>query len=93
MNIMDVFTITDRGTVLTGQVKSGSISTGDTVCIPLKDGDVAARTVNGIERFRKILDHAEKGQMVGLLVEVDKKQVKKGELLHDDCELTEQSES
>jgi len=85
MKIMDVFTITDRGTVLTGQVASGSLAVGDQVCIPLADGETAARSVDGIEMFRKLLDRAEKGQMVGILVQVDKKQVAKGALLHSDC--------
>lgn len=89
MSIMDVFTITGRGTVLTGQVKSGTIVVGDTVCIPLSNGETAARTVDGIEMFRKILDRAEKGQMVGLLIQVDKKLVEKGALMHGDCELEE----
>lgn len=87
MSIMDVFTITGRGTVLTGQVKSGTIVVGDTVCIPLSNGETAARTVDGIEMFRKLLDRAEKGQMVGVLIQVDKKLVEKGALMHGDCEL------
>lgn len=86
MKIMDAFAITGRGTVLTGQVASGSLAVGDTVCVPLQDGGIAARTVDGIEMFRKLLERAEKGQMVGILVQVDNKQVAKGDLLHSDCE-------
>jgi elongation factor Tu len=85
MKIMDVFTITGRGTVLTGQVASGSLTVGEQVCVPLQDGETAARNVDGIEMFRKMLERAEKGQMVGILVQVDKKQVEKGALLHTDC--------
>ena len=87
MKIMDVFAITGRGTVLTGQIATGSIVVGDPVCIPLTSGETAARKVDGIEMFRKILESAEKGQMVGLLVEVDKKLVVKGAVMHSDCEL------
>jgi len=86
MKIMDAFAITGRGTVLTGQVASGSLEVGDTVCVPLQDGQTAAHTVDGIEMFRKLLERAEKGQMVGILVQVDNKLVEKGALLHNNCE-------
>jgi translation elongation factor EF-Tu-like GTPase len=85
MKIMDVFAITGRGTVLTGQVATGSVAVGDLVCVPLQNGETAALGVDGIEMFRKVLDRAEQGQMVGILVDVDKKQVQKGALLHGDC--------
>jgi len=91
MGIMDVFSITGRGVVMTGQVASGSIVVGDQVCIPLTNGETAARTVDGIEIFRKLLDRAEKGQMVGLLVQIDKDLVEKGALLHRNCEFEEVS--
>ena len=87
MQIMDVFSITGRGTVMTGQVAAGSLAVGDPVCIPLENGETAARAVDGIEMFRKLVDRAEKGQRVGVLVQVDKKLVRKGALLHGDCEL------
>jgi len=86
MKIMDAFAVTGRGTVLTGQVASGSLAVGDTVCVPLQDGEFAARSVDGIEMFRKLLERAEKGQMVGILVQVDNKLVEKGAMLHSDCE-------
>ena len=56
------------------------------VCVPLHNGDTAARTVDGIEMFRKVLERAEKGQMVGILVAVDKKLVEKGAMLEGGCE-------
>jgi len=89
MKIMDVFSITGRGTVLTGQVAAGSLAVGDTVCVPLQDGEIAARSVDGIEMFRKLLERAEKGQMVGILVQVDNKRVEKGAMLHSDCDAVE----
>jgi elongation factor Tu len=92
MKIMDAFAITGRGTVLTGQVASGSLAVGDTVCVPLQDDEIAARTVDGIEMFRKLLDRAEKGQIVGILVQVDNKLVTKGALLHSNCEAVDVSE-
>ena len=87
MLIMDAFTITDRGTVLTGQIKSGSVSVGDTVCVPLTNGETAARKVGSLEMRREILERAEKGQIVGVLVQlIDRKLVGKAALLHSDCE-------
>lgn len=86
MQIMDAFSITGRGTVLTGQVASGAVVVGDPVCVPLQNGGTAALNVDGIEMFRKVLERAEKGQMVGILVQVDKTLVEKGALLHSDCE-------
>lgn len=86
MQVMDAFAITGRGTVLTGKVKSGSIVVGDPVCIPLNNGETVARFVDGIEMFRKVLERAEEGQMVGLLLQVDKDMVEKGEVLHSNCE-------
>jgi elongation factor Tu len=85
MQIMDVFTISGRGAVMTGQVSSGSISVGDTVCVPLKNGETVARPVTGIEMFRKLLERAEKGQLVGLLVDYDSKQIREDGQLHSDC--------
>jgi elongation factor Tu len=88
MKIMDAFKITGRGTVMTGRVDTGSIAPGDAVCVPLTSGETVAREVDGIERFRKMLERAEAGQFVGILVTgVDSKDVKKGESLHADCEI------
>ena len=86
MPIMDAFAITGRGAVMTGRVESGSVETGDTVCVPLVTGEVLSRKVEGIELFRKELERAEAGQTVGILVSgVDIKQVKKGEQLTTNC--------
>lgn len=87
MQITDAFAITGRGTVMTGRVATGSLESGDTVCIPMKSGEILPRRVDGIERFRKMLERAEAGQMVGVAVsgEVDSKQVKKGADLTTGC--------
>jgi elongation factor Tu len=87
MQVMDAFTVSGQGTVLTGRIAAGSVSVGDTVCVPLKDGETVARSLKGIEMFRKLLERAEAGQTVGLLVDVDSKQVEKGAMLHADCVL------
>ena len=84
MPIQDSFKITGRGTVLTGKISSGTLSVGYTVCVPLQSG---ARTVTGIESFRKLLEKAETGVNVGVLVgEVDSKQVKVKAVLNGNCE-------
>jgi len=85
MLIMDVFTITGSGTVLTGPIRTGAIEVGDAVCVPLKDGSTASVTVDGIEVYRKLLDRAEAGQMVGLLLQVEKDLVARGEALQGGC--------
>lgn len=68
LTVVDVFTIRGRGTVVTGQVESGSIMIGAAVRVE-RSGQVIARTViAGIEQFRKIVDEAHEGDNVGLLV-------------------------
>lgn len=66
--VEDVFSITGRGTVITGHVASGCVAVGDTVTLRRADGTVRETTVAGIEMFRKMLDRAEKGDNVGLLL-------------------------
>ena len=90
MPIMDAFAISGRGTVMTGRVESGSIESGDTVCVPTTSGETLSRRVEGIEQFRKIMDRAEAGQIVGILVTaVNSKEVEKGAELNSDCEPAE----
>ena len=90
MPIMDAFAISGRGTVMTGRVETGAIESGDTVCVPTTSGETLSRKVEGIEQFRKIMDRAEAGQMVGVLVtSVNPKEVEKGAELHSDCEPAE----
>ncbi len=91
MQIMDAFAISGRGTVMTGRVETGAIESGDTVCVPTTSGETLSRKVEGIEQFRKIMDRAEAGQMVGILVTaVNSKEVEKGAELNSDCEPAEQ---
>ena len=72
----DVFSITGRGTVITGRVSSGSIRVGDNVTI-LPSG--VSTTITGIEQFRKMLDYAQAGDNVGLLLRgVSKEDVQRG---------------
>ena len=68
MPVEDVFTITGRGTVATGRVERGEVKMGDTVeIVGLKD-EIKTTVVTGVEMFRKLLDSAQAGDNVGLLL-------------------------
>jgi elongation factor Tu len=79
MPVEDVFSITGRGTVVTGRIERGVITTGSTVdIIGIKDAKMTS-TVTGVEMFRKILDRGEAGDNVGLLLRgIDKEEVERG---------------
>ena len=81
MPVEDVFTITGRGTVATGRVERGVIKVGDEVEIV---GLAATRktVATGVEMFRKLLDQAEAGDNVGLLLRgVDRDSIERGQVL------------
>ena len=79
--VEDVFTITGRGTVATGRVERGVIKVGDTVEI-VGMGSNKQTVVTGVEMFRKLLDQAEAGDNVGLLLRgVDRKEIERGQVL------------
>jgi elongation factor Tu len=63
--VQDVFTISGRGTVVTGRVETGSVRVGDTVRV---NGSGRTDTVDGIEMFRKRTETASAGDNVGLLL-------------------------
>ena len=70
MPIEDVFTITGRGTVVTGKVEQGTIHTGDEIeIVGLRD--TQKTTCTGVEMFRKILDQGQAGDNIGALVAGD----------------------
>jgi elongation factor Tu len=73
MPVEDVFTITGRGTVVTGRIERGIIHTGDTVEI-VGLAATQTTTVTGVEMFRKILDEGQAGDNVGLLLRGTKKE-------------------
>ncbi|MBR2783804.1 MAG: elongation factor Tu, partial [Firmicutes bacterium] len=82
MPIEDVFTITGRGTVVTGRVERGQVKVGDTVdIVGLKD-EIKKTVVTGVEMFRKLLDYAETGDNIGCLLRgIDRKEVERGQVL------------
>jgi len=81
MPIEDVFSITGRGTVVTGRVEQGKLTTGTEVeIIGLRP--VQKTTVTGVEMFRKLLDEARAGDNVGLLLRgIGKDQVERGQVV------------
>ena len=81
MPVEDVFTITGRGTVATGRVERGVIKVGDTVEI-VGMGSKKQTVVTGVEMFRKLLDQAQSGDNVGLLLRgVDRTDIERGQVL------------
>ena len=82
MPIEDVFTISGRGTVVTGRVERGRVKVGDKVeIVGLKD-ESTETTVTGTEMFHKTLEYAEAGDNVGCLLRgIDKKAVERGQVL------------
>ena len=81
MPVEDVFTITGRGTVVTGRVERGQLKLNDTVeIVGLKP--TKSTVVTGIEMFRKQLDYAEAGDNAGVLLRgIDRKDVERGQVL------------
>ena len=81
MPIEDVFTITGRGTVVTGKVEQGVIHTGDEIeIIGLRD--TQKTTCTGVEMFRKLLDEGQAGDNIGALLRgIDKENVQRGQVL------------
>ncbi len=81
MPVEDVFTITGRGTVVTGKIERGTIKVNEEVEI-VGIRDKTKTTVTGIEMFRKLLDYAEAGENVGLLLRGTKREdVERGQVL------------
>ena len=79
MPVEDIFSITGRGTVVTGRIETGIIHVGDPVEIIGLEEKTLTSTCTGVEMFRKLLDEGEAGDNVGLLLRgIDKKDVKRG---------------
>jgi len=81
MPIEDVFTITGRGTVVTGKIEQGKVHTGDTIeIVGLRDTQTT--TCTGVEMFRKLLDEGMAGDNIGALLRGTKKEdVERGQVL------------
>ncbi|MDA3863739.1 MAG: elongation factor Tu [Deltaproteobacteria bacterium] len=81
MPVEDVFTITGRGTVVTGRIERGIINTGDPVeLVGIRDTQTS--TCTGVEMFRKILDEGRAGDNVGILLRgIKRDQVERGQVV------------
>ena len=81
MPVEDVFTITGRGTVATGRVERGTVKKGDTVEI-VGMGPTKTTVITGVEMFRKLLDKAEAGDNIGVLLRgIDRKDIQRGQVI------------
>ena len=81
MPVEDIFSISGRGTVVTGRIERGIIKTGEEVEI-VGFGETRKRVVTGVEMFRKILDEGMAGDNVGILLRgTDKDEVERGMVL------------
>ncbi|WP_350334709.1 elongation factor Tu [Coralliovum pocilloporae] len=81
MPIEDVFSISGRGTVVTGRVERGVINVGDSIeIVGIKDTQTT--TCTGVEMFRKLLDRGEAGDNIGALLRgIDREKVERGQVL------------
>ena len=81
MPIEDVFSISGRGTVVTGRIEAGKVNVGDEIeIVGIRDTDKT--TVTGVEMFRKLLDEGQAGDNVGCLLRGTKKdEVERGQVL------------
>ena len=81
MPVEDVFTITGRGTVATGRVERGVVKVGDVVDI-VGMGSNKNTTVTGVEMFRKLLDQAQAGDNIGVLLRgIQRTEIERGQVL------------
>ncbi len=82
MPVEDVFTITGRGTVVTGKVERGVLKVNETVEIVGIKETKQTTTVTGVEMFRKLLDEAQAGENVGLLLRgIKREDVERGQVV------------
>ena len=82
MPVEDVFTITGRGTVATGRVERGTLKLNEEVEIVGISEETKKSVITGIEMFRKLLDQAEAGDNVGLLLRgIDKTDIQRGQVI------------
>ena len=82
MPVEDIFSITGRGTVATGRVERGTVKVGDTVELVGLTTEIRDVVVTGVEMFHKLLDLAEAGDNVGLLLRgVQRDEIERGQVL------------
>jgi|GEM_PF-1249332 len=81
MIIQDVFTITGRGVVVTGQVEKGRVSVGDDIIVKRHGKADVYTKVKGIEVYRKLINEAKKGDNIGILFagNINREEVQRGD--------------
>lgn len=80
--VSDVFTISGRGTVVTGTVTGGVFRVGDEVLLVHGNNDGIPTSIVGIEQFRKVCDSVSEGANAGILLkDVDRKQVSRNDII------------
>jgi elongation factor Tu len=93
MPVEDIFSITGRGTVVTGRIERGRIETGDEVDIVGIEEEKLTSTVTGIEMFNKTLDEGEAGDNAGLLLRgIKKEDVSRGMVVAEPGSVTPHKE-
>ena len=82
MPVEDVFTITGRGTVVTGRIERGQVKVNEEIeIVGIRPGPAQKTTVTGVEMFRKLLDEGQAGENVGLLLRGTKREdVERGQV-------------
>jgi len=81
MPVEDIFSISGRGTVVTGRIEQGQVNTGDEMEI-VGIRDTVKKVVTGVEMFKKTLDSGQAGDNVGLLIRgTDKEDVERGQVV------------
>jgi translation elongation factor EF-Tu-like GTPase len=82
MPVDDIFMITGRGTVVTGRIESGVVTTGQQVHVVRGGAVVATTKVNAVEKFRSVTESATVGETVGLLLDgLGRDQLAAGDLI------------
>ncbi|WP_043588121.1 EF-Tu/IF-2/RF-3 family GTPase [Geminisphaera colitermitum] len=80
--VEDIFSITGRGTIVTGTVSKGAVRKGDVLYLKKPSGESKQVTILAIEGFRKVLKEALMGESVGLTIDViDRNDISRGDII------------
>ena len=82
MTVDDVFTVRGQGSVVTGRIESGTFKVGDEIRVVRAGGSARTMTVAGLEMFSKLLNAAQAGDVVGMLLRgIEKNDIQHGDVL------------